>query len=64
MYQFSKERSLDMLNKKYIIQQFDDLGSQQFKRKQKFLRKLEVKLYFSQIKRKRGQKGKMELFLQ
>jgi len=64
MYQFSKERSLDMLNKKYIIQQFDDLGSQQFKRKQKFLRKLEVKLYFSQIKRKRGQKGKMEFFLQ
>ncbi len=64
MYQFSKERSLDMLNKKYIIQQFDDLGSQQFKRKQKFLRKLEVKLYFSQIKRNRGKKGKMELFLQ
>lgn len=53
-----------MLNKKYIIQQFDDLGSQQFKRKQKFLRKLEVKLYFSQIKRNRGKKGKMELFLQ
>jgi hypothetical protein len=52
-----------MLNKKYIIMQFDDLGSQQFKRKQKFLRKLEAKLYFSQIKRKKSGKGKMELFL-
>ena len=52
MYQFSKERSLDMLNKKYTIYQFDELGSQKFKRKQRILRSLERKLYYSQLKRK------------
>jgi hypothetical protein len=62
MYQISKERSLDMLNKKYIIHQFDELGSQRFKRKQRLLRKLERRLYFSQIKKRNTKKQKLEVY--
>ena len=62
MYQFSKERSLDMLNKKYIIHQFDELESQRFKRKQRLLRKLERRLYFSQIKKRNTKKQKLEVY--
>ena len=62
MYQISKERSLDMLNKKYIIHQFDELGSQRFKRKQRLLRNLERRLYFSQIKKRNTKKQKLEVY--
>jgi hypothetical protein len=51
-----------MLNKKYIIQQFEDLGSQKFKRKQRILRKLERKLYFSQIKKRNSKRVNLETF--
>ncbi len=51
-----------MLNKKYIISQFDELGSQKFKRKQRFLRKLEHKLYFAQMKKRRAHKKNLNLF--
>ena len=50
-----------MLNKKYIISQFDELGSQKFKRKQRFLRKIEHRLYFSQLKNRKSLKKKMRL---
>jgi len=51
-----------MLNKKYIIHQFDELESQRFKRKQRLLRKLERRLYFSQIKKRNTKKQKLEVY--
>jgi hypothetical protein len=53
-----------MLNKKYIIHQFDELGSQRFKRKQRLLRKLERKLYFSQMKKRNSKREKLEVYYQ
>jgi hypothetical protein len=51
-----------MLNKKYIIHQFDELGSQRFRKKQKFLRKIERKLYYAQIRKKNFRKINLEKF--
>ncbi len=46
-----------MFGKEYFVQQFEDITSRKFMRRQQFLRKAESKLHYDQLKNKRRQRA-------